>query len=146
MEIRFTRHTDHRHSVTVVRDDGSTDTVELDTKDFLRHDLAHLAVETELGLGGGVWGSVAAGGSLSDGDGLDGPDMALAERLAGPVQTLMRTEADVDEIEGVLVALAPDVADRDLAERIHERLRTLCGHWAGTPYGGSMIVEWNGPR
>jgi hypothetical protein len=47
------------HAVTVTRDDGSSQTIELDSRDFLRHDLAHLAFEMEAGLRDGAWGSVA---------------------------------------------------------------------------------------
>ena len=116
MEIVFTKLSDERHSVRVHREDGTVETVELDSRSFLRHDLAHLAVESELGLEGGVWGSVARGGSLT-GAGLDGADMGLAETVSGPVQTLMRTRASAPEIHQVLTRVAPTVATEDLAER-----------------------------
>ncbi|MEM9714559.1 MAG: hypothetical protein AAGA17_20215 [Actinomycetota bacterium] len=141
MEIRFRKLTERRHRVTVTRLDGSTEAVELDSKDFLRHDLAHLAVEIELDLTGGVWGSVAAGGSLA-GEGLDGPDMDLAERLAGPAQTLMRTAAPVEEVERVIGVVAPDVTSPDLAARLHHRMRALTGHWNSTRHGEDMVLTW----
>jgi hypothetical protein len=94
-----------------------------------------------LGLRNGVWGSVAAGGSLS-GDGLDGADMALAETVSGPMQTMMRTGADSAEIFDVLARVAPEVASIELATRLHARLRSLSGHWVSTPYGGEMELEW----
>lgn len=142
MEVRFTRLTDEEHAVEVVRDDGSRERVVLDTRSFLRHDLAHWAVEAELGLTGGVWGSVAAGGSLG-GEGLDGPDMATAESLAGPVQTLLRTEAGVDAYGAVLARAGID--DPDVAARLHERVRRLRGHWQATGYGRSMVLHWPDP-
>ncbi len=141
VKVAFTKLSDERHTVRVERTDGSREVVEFDSRSFLRHDLAHFAVESELGLSGGVWGSVARGGSLS-GSGLDGPDMALAESTSGPMQTLMRTSADAAAIHDVLARVAPAVASVDLAERLHERLRSLTGHWAGTPYGGEMELEW----
>lgn len=169
MDVVLTKISDEVHAVTITRRDGTTERVELNTRSFLRHDLAHFTVELELGLTGGVWGSVARGGSLS-GDGLDGSDMNLAESLAGPVQTLMRTEADVATIRAVLAQAAPDVLANDatandptangptsggpasdnrgaddLAERIHERLRQLRGHWKATPYGADMHLTWPEP-
>ena len=143
MQITFGRLSDHEHSVEVVRDDGSTDRVVLASKDFLRHDLAHLALELEVGLGDGVWGSVARGGRL-DGDGIDGADVAVAERAAGRLQTLMRTEAGVADYDEMLAATMPEVANRELAERLHERARQLIGHWNATPHGHTMTVEWPG--
>ncbi|MDA1369686.1 MAG: hypothetical protein O2971_02855 [Proteobacteria bacterium] len=65
-----------------------------DSRRFLRHDLALLAVEGEIPLHGGYWGSVAAG-HLGDGKAMRGRDIILAESPAGPIQILMRIEADV---------------------------------------------------
>ena len=141
MQVAFVKLSDERHVVCVQRLDGTEESVELDSRSFLRHDLAHLAVELELELSEGVWGSVAQGGSLS-GSGLDSADMALAERISGPMQTMMRTGADADEIHDVLARVAPAVASLDLAGRLHARLRSLGGHWASTPYGGEMALEW----
>jgi hypothetical protein len=114
----------------------------LNSRSFLRHDLAHWAVEHELGLARGVWGCVAGGASLT-GDGLDGEDMALAETVSGPMQTLMRTEAGPDEIEQVLRRVAPDHRDPETARRLHERIRALRGHWKATPYGADMVLTWD---
>lgn len=145
VRVVFTKLSDERHSVRVERANGTTDLVELDSRSFLRHDLSHLAVETELGLAHGVWGCVAAGGSL-DGGGLAGEDMFIAETISGPMQTLMRTGGGVPEVLTVLRAVAPTVATTfDLAERIHDRLRTYRGHWKATPYGGEMAVEFPEP-
>lgn len=139
--MAFTRLSDQRHTVRVERIDGSSAVVELDSRSFLRHDLAHFAVELELGLSEGVWGSVARGGSLS-GSGLDGADMVLAETTSGPMQTMMRTSADAAEIHDVLARVAPEISSLDLAERLHARFRSLTGHWAATPCGGRMELEW----
>lgn len=141
MRIAFHKLSDRRHTVSVERADGTVDVVELDSKDFLRHDLAHFAVEIEAGLESGVWGSVARGGSLT-GDGLDGPEMDLAERLSGPMQTMMRVAAPVEDVRRLLDAIAPELATADLAARLHERMRSLTGHWAATPYGQEMVLSW----
>ena len=141
MKVRFTRISDERHAVAVTRDDGSCDRIELESRSFLRHDFAHLAIELELGIHAGFWGSVAAGGAI-DGGGLDGEDMAMAESLAGPVQTLMRLEASPSDIARVLERVAPDLASGENAKSVHERLRRLTGHWKATSYGSDMVIEW----
>lgn len=66
MKVSIRKLSDKRHEVTVVRNDGSTATIERDSKDFLRHDLAHFAVEVEVGLEGGYWGSVASASEVLD--------------------------------------------------------------------------------
>jgi len=141
VRVVFVKLSDRRHVVRVERSDGSSESVELDSRSFLRHDLAHFAVELELELSGGVWGSVACGGSLS-GTGLDGADMSIAETVSGPMQTMMRTGADAAAIESVLTRVAPQIAVPGVGERMHARLRALAGHWAATPYGGEMVLEW----
>ena len=141
MQIAFRRVSNDHHVVEVVRSDGSTDRAVLSSKDFLRHDLAHLALELEVGLAAGVWGSVAQGGRL-DGDGLDGDDVAEAELAAGRLQTLMRTDADVAGYEQLLSATMPRRASRELAERLHRRAQALLGHWNATPFGEAMVIDW----
>jgi hypothetical protein len=144
MRIAFVKLSDERHTVRVERSDGTTDSVELDSRSFLRHDLSHFAVELELELAAGVWGSVAGGGSLSGG-GLDGADMDRAETISGPMQTMMRIGANAAEIHDVLARVAPEVASLERAQRLHARLRSLEGQWAATPYRGEMTLEWPEP-
>lgn len=141
MDIVFTKLSDLRHAVRVERDDGTHESVELETRSFLRHDLAHFAVEDALPIERGFWGSVARGASLT-GDGVNGADAMLAETLAGPVQTLMRRDAGPEAYLAVLQRAAPERATSELAERIHERVRRLRGHWQATPYGGEMTLSW----
>ena len=68
--------------------------------------------------------------------------MPLAETISGPMQTLMRTGGGVPEVLAALTAVAPSIATFDLAERIHDRLRTYRGYWKATPYGGEMVVKF----
>lgn len=141
MDIEFTKTSDERHSVRIVRRDGSTDAVELDSRSLLRHDFAHFAVETKVPIREGFWGSVAAGAPLT-GDSIVGDEAELAESLAGPVQTLMRLESEVSHYLQVLQRVMPAPATEDLAVRIHESVRQLRGHWRATPYRGTMSIHW----
>lgn len=141
MEIRFTKTSDLRHTLSITRLDESTESIELDTRSFLRHDLAHFAAESEFGVRDGFWGLVARGASL-DGDEFEGTNIMFSESIAGPVQTLMRTEAPVEVIFEVLHRVVPEHVTQEIAESIHERLRTLRGHWRATPYGESMVLDW----
>lgn len=142
MDILFTKISDQEHALTVRRQDGSTDSVVLNSRSFLRHDLSHLAVELELPLSRGFWGSVANGAALGADQFKGGSDLALAEALAGPVQTLLRTKADAEQFLSVLNRVCPTVASWDVAARIRERGRRLQGHWQATPYGDDMLIRW----
>lgn len=141
MTVGFVKISDRRHLVEVRRQDGTSEHVELDSRSFLRHDLAHYAVEAELRLAAGVWGSVAAGASF-DGVGIDGADVELAERLAGPIQTLIRVGPEPDQIHAVLIAVLTTKVSTDVAASLHRRIRALMGAWAATPYGDVMTLTW----
>jgi hypothetical protein len=141
MRIAFTKISDQRHAVKITRTDGSAESIELESRSFLRHDLAHFAIETELPIRKGYWGCVAAGASLA-GAGVTGEESQLAESLAGPIQTLFRTEAGPDAYRELIRKFAPTGTDPTLAARVHECIRQLRGHWRATPYGGEMKLEW----
>lgn len=141
MQIVFTKISDERHAVTVTRADGTSERIEVDTREYLRHDLSHYAVEVELPIRKGFWGCVASGATLF-GEGVGGKDAALAESLAGPIQTLFRTDAGLDAYTRVLGDVSAKRGMQDLAARVHERIRRLRGHWKATPYGGQMELVW----
>lgn len=142
MEIVFTKPSDQQHAVKVRRADGSEESTILNSRSFLRHDLAHLAVEMEIPLTAGYWGSIAAGASLANPD-IKGGDIATAEALAGPVQTLMRIKAETEQFQNALQRVNPELGSDELAARIRERGQRLQGHWQAIPYGGDMILEWH---
>lgn len=141
VRIAFTKISDDRHAVTITRADGTSETVETETRSFLHHDLAHFAIESELPIAKGYWGCVASGASLS-GEGVAGSDARLAESLAGPIQTLFRIEAGPDAYVELLKECSSRSGSQDLAMRVHERVRQLRGHWKSTPYGGRMELIW----
>ena len=140
MEIRITKISDEAHAVQVNRRDASSEQIELNSRSFLRHDFAHFAVEHEIPLRAGYWGSVANGAAL--GGEIESPEIWLAESLAGPVQTLIRKDSPVARYLEVLERVVPDRATSDLAERIYNCGRRLTGHWRATPYGEFMIIHW----
>jgi hypothetical protein len=141
MDIAITKLSDAEHRVSITRRDGSTESATMVTREFLRHDFAHFIVETEVPVALGYWGCVAAGASLT-GEGTGGRDIAFAETLAGPVQTLMRLEATSDQYLDMLERIQPQIATQDLAQRIFECARQLAGHWRATPFGETMHFEW----
>ena len=105
------------------------------------HDMGHMAVELEVPISRGYWGSVAAGVPL-DGMSIAGPDIVTAESLAGSAQGLIRDEADKETFYSVLNRMQPELITQELACRIHERGRKLLGHWRATSFGGDMVIEW----
>lgn len=145
MKITFTKDSDLEHTVHIRRADNSTEKATLNTREFMRHDMAHMAVEMEVPIARGYWGSVAAGLPL-DGMSITGTDIVIAESLAGPAQGLIRDEADKEMFYSVLSRMQPELITPELAYRIYERGRKLLGHWRATPFGGEMVIEWDVPE
>lgn len=141
MQIVITKISKDEHKIEIVRQVGTREAAILNSRSFLRHDFAHFAVEAEVPIKLGYWGLVAAGASLS-GEGFTGKDIALAETLAGPTQTLMRIEAEPDRYLELLQRSLPQQATLELAERIYNRARSLVGYWRATPFGSSMSIAW----
>jgi hypothetical protein len=141
MRIAFVKISDEKHAVRVTRADGSSERVEVDTREYLLHDLAHYVIEFEFPIRKGFWGCVASGASLS-GEGVAGSEARLAESLAGPIQTLIRIDAGADVYAKLLSEISPTSDSQDLAARVHERVRRIRGHWKATPYGGEMELDW----
>jgi hypothetical protein len=156
-----------RYESTVVRDDGVRFSIRGPDCNFaLPHDLAHYVVEKALGLEGGFWARVAAGGvfpSMSYLDGRRKPkavERSKAVLKANPdeftdAEVLVRIFSETireghDAPTPILFArlkdrrLArgrPQVAVAQTAE-IFARYKDLRSRWAELPLGGAIELEW----
>ena len=147
MRIELTKLSNERHRLDVVRDDGSRDGAELESRSLLLHDLVHYAVEAEAGITDGFWGLLAAGHDLralseATMDAPLGPGIALAEHLVGPMQSLWNGRLDEARYLEMGARIAPDIVDASFVARTRERLRQLQGHWRATAYRQRMPLEW----
>lgn len=158
MRIRFTRLTNDRHALEILRQDGSRERAELETRSFLLHDLTHYALESTMALRGGVYGTLASGKSLAElndktGQALAeqnaGAELLMIERVTGPLHAVIQGRATVEDaysaIQSLLSAeqLAPPAwLTRDGLARTAECLRKLLGRFRGTPFGQAMELTW----
>lgn len=157
MRIRLTRQNDQRHELAVERD-GRWESVELETRSTLVHDLTHLAVEQAAGIEHGFFGSLAAGQSFAElaGDRSDGrpryPGAKMeVERAVAVLQHLAKVDEEPAALHARVVAslavqdaVPPPWFTVELVADVRERLRRLLGHWRATPFGGVMELEWTG--
>jgi len=157
MLIRFTRLDDKRHALEIVRADGSSERVELETKSLWLHDLTHYAVEAEAGIQDGFWGLLASGKTLAEmndrtGKGIEGyaERMGAVEMLVGAVSGALSgvpLESVSENIKGYFEHLGrggsfPAWLTSEYIGRVHGRMRSLVGHWNGTPFGDTMEIVW----
>jgi hypothetical protein len=130
------------------------------------HDVAHLVVEDELALTGGVWGVLVAGGLFRHArviSGRQAPHAAARGRAiidaAGDriTQAEILTRAVCDVVRGDLpahrAALRSAIGDRwwtdaltaDALDRCRTRLRAAAADWAALPTRGTLTGRWDHP-
>jgi hypothetical protein len=130
------------------------------------HDLAHLIVEEELGLRGGVWGVLAAGGMFAHARVVAGRRAPHAVRKgrqlideAGDeiMQAEILTRLVCDVAAGELPPDPPtlrrqigerwwaDSVTREALGRAEERLRAKAVAWSDLAPGDALTVDWRLP-
>lgn len=153
--IRLTRVSPTHHRFEYRRPDGSGETIEMETRSLLFHDLLHFAVETEAGLRGSFYGVLAKIGgyeelSVAGGTALGG-EIAITERVVGALTGALRSEADLDaegfvaqvtEFLDVYEERAPRWLTPGFVLAVRERMRALEGRWKATPFGEAMELEF----
>ena len=155
MQIRLTRLTNDRHRFEVVRDDGTRDARELETRSALLHDLVHYAVETEAGLKASFYGLLASGKTYEalTAEPSKDPETMQTEAVVGRIQGVAKNDswADIDP-EALAQSLIagfrsvghepPAWLSGDLIVRIRERFRRVQGRWRATSFHQTLVLEF----
>jgi hypothetical protein len=155
MLIRFTRLTNDRHRFEVVRDDGTSEAHELETRSALAHDLAHYAVEVEGGLSRSFYGRLARGMRYAELTSMPLEDTEAMETervvvmLQDAFKTADRVKPDPQRILSKLASIFDSTADdcpawltRDVMARMIERLRRVQGQWRATPFHQTLELKF----
>ena len=155
MLIRLTRLTNERHRLEVVRDDGTREARELETRSALLHDLVHYAVESEAGLNASFYGQLASGKTYEaltmapSGD----PEAMQTEQVVVRIQGIAKNDAwsgvDPEGLAESIIAGSralghepPAWVTGDLIVRVRERLRRVQGQWRATPFHQTLELEF----
>jgi hypothetical protein len=155
MQIRFTRLTNDRHRFEIVRDDGTSEAHDLETRSTLAHDLAHYAVEVEGGLSHSFYGRLAGGMTYTELTTMapEGPEALQTERVVVMLQEAFKTaERGTPDPERTLLRLSsvfgavgekrPAWLTLDLLTRMIERLRRVQGQWRATPFHTTLELRF----
>jgi hypothetical protein len=153
LTIALTRVSPTHHTFSVVRADGSSESVELETKSCLVHDLVHFALECEAGLLHSFYGQLAGGTAygaltMSSPSG-GGEEMLATERLVGGLQGMLQKGVPVDRFLAVMGDAFAAHGERlpawctpTLIARVQERMRRLNGEWRALPFGQTMWLRF----
>lgn len=147
MRILMTRSSPQRHRFAIVRRDGSTDSADLETRSMLVHDLVHYAVEIEMPFREGFYGLLAKGKSLSELNDKTQPwptgtEIAAAEALVGPLQTMLKGEFDPLVAQSKFEMFSDNPPSIELLSRIGTRFRSVYGKYGSTKFGERLELDW----
>ena len=155
MQIRLTRLTNERHRLELVRDDGTREAHELETRSALLHDLVHYAVETEAGLTASFYGLLASGKTYEalTAEPSSDPETMQTEAVVGRLQGIAKSDrwADIDpeafaqSLIGGMRSLGyepPAWLSGDLLVRVRESLRRVQGRWRATSFHQTLVLEF----
>lgn len=155
MIITIKKLSGQQHELEIYRTDGTSDRQISDTRNFLKHDLIHYAVESEASLQGGFWGLLAAGKSFRDLNDRTGESIRELSQDIMTIEAVVGVLHNIDKINSIHEFLdtlrsqgeglgwsMPDWFDHELIARVRERLRQINGHWNATQFGGSMKLTW----
>ena len=156
----------HRPDGLVVELDGGSYNKVGGHPDSVPHDFAHFVVEHELGLTGGVWGVLVAGGLFRHAKVISGRQAPHAARRSRAIidaagdrimQAELRTRVVCDAARGDLTS-APEALRRAAGEkwppdaltvgafdRCRTRLRAAAVDWGELAPGGSLVERWELP-
>jgi hypothetical protein len=155
MLIRLTRLTNERHRLELVRDDGTREACELETRSTLLHDLVHYAVETEAGLNASFYGQLASGktyDALTMEPSVD-LEVMQTEQVVVRIQGIAKNDGwsgvDPESLAASIIAgcrvlghQPPAWLNGDLIVRVRERLRRVQGQWRATPFHQNLVLEF----
>jgi hypothetical protein len=145
------------HAFTMVFEGGGKETVELETKTYLYHDLLHFAVESEAGLSDSFYGRLLKGYRYDELSLPEMPTLAsggdheglMTERIVGLMTGVLRHDSGPEEamhgLDNLLSASGDNIPvwfTADFVLKVKERMRKLEGEWKGTPFGESMTLEF----
>ncbi len=120
----------------------------------LPHDMAHFVVENELGIAGGIFGQLAAGGTANTFQQEDPKSKRKARRRGREIAAAHRSEALLSE-KIIAIAcgrwnsdpLAPTetgVVTEAKIEHICREFDAVSARWSKLGIGESMTLEWKG--
>lgn len=133
MLILFTRLTDERHRFAVEREGLPIESVELETRSFLVHDLVHFAVERTLGRQNSFYGLLARGTPL----------VSLNDRTRPWPEgsELADTEGLVARLQGPLMGRGP-LPPWPFVPDVVRSWRSVHGRWRATRFGATCSFRW----
>jgi len=155
LHIELTKVSPTHHTLGYIREDRTGETVELETRSFLVHDLIHFVVETEAGLKDSFYGLLCQGAQysqLSENGIQDTDDIEVrhTERVVGMLDGVVKNNVTSSQFMAGLRNVydasgekVPHWVFEEFVEKIAKRMTALLGEWRGTPFGQPMKLVFS---
>ena len=157
MIIRLTKKTDAQHILEYVRDDGTGESANLETKTFLTHDFLHYAIETSADLRESFYGLLNKGYSYAElggkdemaGAGVHREEAGITEMATGLLTGAIKGDIAPNDVMGAAENLfgsngmsTPSWFTPSFIGTVKESMRKLLGHWAALRPGDTLTLEF----
>lgn len=153
LTVKLTRISPTHHTFAYTRQDGTGETLELETKSFLFHDLLHFAVESEARLQHSFYGNLAKSSSYATLAELNGEaegEIGMTERVVGGLTGYFKSQMDaqafLELMRNMVQATGEDLPPwltGDFLANIKEQMRRLQGEWNALPFGKTMELQFH---
>ena len=154
LTLRIKRISPTHHTLRYIREDGSGEEKNFESKSVLLHDFMHLAIEREAALSNGFFGLLnqgysyaeLAGKAPSDYPKEEGMDV---EMIVGPFTSIVKGKATprqlIDGLHNLFIAherSVPSWVTVDLLERAHEHYKRIVGEWNSLKFGETIELKF----
>lgn len=144
MKIEIRKMHPSQHTYTLTRADGTKETIALDTKTYLLHDICHFVVEKQLQYPKGFWGMLARGHTFNALFGKDNPmttELRFIEQIVGPVQSVHSGHMVKKDLGPYLKHLDFTLAEHFLDTLLAE-IGNIMAQWKKLEMGQQLTLEW----
>lgn len=154
LTLTLTRVSPTHHRLEYVREDGTGEAAEIESKSFLFHDFVHFALETEAHLKGGFFGLISRGHTYAELSGKtpaehETDEALLIEQAVGIVTGVIKKTSTPEEaieafkdLQDAYGRKFPDWFTVALIEKVLERHRKLLGHWNAMRFGETLELRF----
>ena len=144
MQIEIRKKHSNQHAYTLTRHNGTKETIVLDTKTYLLHDICHFVVEKQLQYPKGFWGMLAQGHTFHALFGKDNPqttELRFIEQIVGPVQSVHSGHIPKQDL-GLYLNHLDFTLPGPILDSILTEVKTIMAHWKNLDTGQQLTLEW----
>lgn len=144
MKIVFEKINPAFHTLTIHREDGSSESAQLHSETYFLHDLCHFVVEAALGLKEGFWGMLSDGYAFEQLAGktneLTG-ELREIEKIVGATQSRYRGNTTDENLHAIPESNRFEIP-ADYLDKVLPEIDSIVKRWKYLPVGEKLELFW----